>query len=153
MKMGNKWNWTWAFLAIILGFSTLVFYLIGLCDLVYTGLPYRGVALYALPLFVWTAMLAHGIPLTVAIALCFTKRFSAILGYGNAFLLSFIGLPMNLTFVVILARSIHATSRPLLIVAAAMAMPLILMGFAIRDPKEKMKSPYNAAVVLEKYGI
>jgi hypothetical protein len=139
MISGNQWNWTWAFLAIIIGFQSSTFILYG-------NLPHGEPDLGVLSFFIWSAMLGYGIPLATALLFCFAKRFSVIIGYGNAFLLSFIGVPVDVILVIMLKRFIYANGRPssLVIVLGTLAIPLFLLCVAMRDLRKNELKRTNA---------
>jgi hypothetical protein len=130
MKSGNQWNWTWAFLAIIVGFQSSTLFLYG-------WLPRPDFDLGAPAFLVGSAMFAHGIPLAISLALCFARRYSAIIGYWNAFLLSFMGVPANITLVIMLGRLMPGKFNFLMAAFVSLVFPVTLLSISVRDLTKK----------------
>jgi hypothetical protein len=130
MKSGNQWNWTWAFLAIIIGFLSSTSFL-------YARLPRADVDLGALSFFLWSAMNAHGVPLATSLVLCLAKRYAAIIGYGNAFLLSFMGVPLNVILVIFLIRLLPGAPNFLVAAFVSLVFPVTLLSISVRDLTKK----------------
>jgi hypothetical protein len=139
MKPGNQWNWTWAFLAIIIGFQSTTLFS-------YLGLPRADVDLGAMPFFLWSAMLAHGMSLTTGVLFRLARRSSTLTGYWNALPLSIIGVPANIIAVIMLARLIFDRPSFWIGVLGSLVFPGILMTIAFRDPTREESQQATATL-------
>ena len=136
MRLGDQWNWTWAFLAIIVGFqcSATVFYL---------SLPPVGVDLAAAAFFIWSILLGHGACLLASVGLCTARRFAAISGYWNALPLSISAVPVNMIITLVFSPRGSGRHASLIgSVVVSLIRPAVLMTIAFRHPAKTTSQPH-----------
>lgn len=125
MRPGNQWNWTWAFLAIIIGFQCASLFCIsgsGPDFLLFLSL---------------TAVLPHGLSLVTGVLFRLAKRPSALTGYWNALPLSITGVPANIIVVGLAEEFVLHRHSPLIFALGCLVFPGILMTIAFRDLTKK----------------